>query len=329
MSAEQYANLGSTTLTASYTAGAGSITVGSTTGNFPASAPFRIVIIDQSDQVTVKVIFKVTAITDSTHFAVTAEGTDANAANGDLVKGAILTAAGLDAIRGDMNRVVTGALPSDGRKGDQLNPTDDIVRRVHDGSNFLSFGPAFSLTDPTLQTWAWRNQGGASVTTNAGSIAIVGDAVSGVNLRCRETSAPSTPWTVTACLIPRLLAVNFHGAAIYVRDSVGGKITSIGVNHSSNLPQLQCTNFTSETAFDSFAITSQNVSHFGLLWLRINDDGTNLKYSWGTDGINFLQFHSVGRHGFLAAGPDKVGFCIDSENTTYAAAVSLISWKFT
>jgi len=329
MSAEQYANLGSTTLTAAYTSGSGTLQVASTAGNFPASAPFRIVIIDQTTQ-AVTVILKVTAITDGTHFAVTAEGTDASANSGDSVKGAILTAAGLDAIRGDQNRVVTGALPSDGRTGDTLNPTDDIVRRIYSSGAFQSFGPQFPFTDPTLRSWAWRNQGGASVTTNAGSITIVGDAVSGVNLRCRETAAPgSTPWTVTACVIPQLLAINFHGCGIYVRDSVGGKMTSIQVGSNSNQPQIQCVNFDNETTFNAFAITSQVTHHYGFLWLQINDDGTNLKYRWSTNGINFTQFFSVARHNFLAAGPDKVGFFIDSENTTYGAAGTLVSLKFT
>jgi len=329
MSAEQYANLGSTTLTAGYTAGAGSIQVGSTAGNFPSTAPFRIVIIDASDQVTVKVVLKVTAITDGTHFAVTAEGSDANAASGDLVKGSILTAAGLDAIRGDMSRVVTGALPSDGRKGDKLYATDDVVMRVHDGSNFLPFGPLLPLTDPTLQSWAWRNQGSSTVTTRTGSIDIDGTATSGVNLRCRETSAPgSTPWTVVAVLLPRLLAINFHGCGIYVRDSVGGKITANMVNVGSGNPELSVVNFTNETTFDSFAITSQNIGMFWPLVLRITDDGTNLKYYWGTNGTEWIQFHSVGRHAFLGAGPDKVGFFVDVENATYTAGVTLVSWKF-
>lgn len=86
---EKTANLASTTLSAGYTSGAGSITVGNTAGDngsypFPVAPTFRVVILDASTQVP-KVILKVTAVTDGTHFAVTAEGTDANAASGDIV----------------------------------------------------------------------------------------------------------------------------------------------------------------------------------------------------------------------------------------------------
>lgn len=87
--AEQFANLASTSLTANYTAGDASVTVSNTAGDngsypFPVGPTFRIVILDAATQVP-KVILKVTAVTDGTHFAVTVEGTDANASSGDIV----------------------------------------------------------------------------------------------------------------------------------------------------------------------------------------------------------------------------------------------------
>lgn len=328
MSAYQYTNNASTTVGASYTSGGGSLQVASTAGNFPAAAPFHIIVLDQSTN-ALKVIHKVTAITDGTHFAVTAEGSDANLASGDLVYGVIFTKDGLDLIRADINRVTTGAKPTDQRNGDNINPTDDIVRQIYAGGAWNCFGPHFPCTDPTLQTWAWRNQGGATVTNYTASIHLEGTAVSGVNLRCRETSCPATPWTATAILIPRLFAVNFHSCGIYVRDSVGGKMVTILLGQTSGIPQIQCANFDNETTFNAQAVTPQNVNHLSPLILRITDDGTNLKYFWSTNGLDFIQFFSGVRHVFLAAGPDKVGFFVDVENTTLAAAASLISWKFT
>lgn len=113
---EFFTNRGSCTLTAGYTAGAGSITVSSTTGDdanypFPVSVPFRLSVWTASSQ-TFKVILQVTAITDGTHFAVTAEGHDANAASGDTCYG-VQTAASLTAIRGDAANLAnaTGLLP--------------------------------------------------------------------------------------------------------------------------------------------------------------------------------------------------------------------------
>ncbi len=110
-----FANRGSTTLSAGYTAGSGVFTVVSTTGDdanypFPTQVPFWLSVWTASSQ-TFKLIAKVTTITDATHFAVTAEGHDANAASGDTVY-CVITAAALTAIRTDAGTVanLTGLL---------------------------------------------------------------------------------------------------------------------------------------------------------------------------------------------------------------------------
>jgi hypothetical protein len=128
--AEQFANLASTTLTAGYTAAAGSITVSNTAGDnsnfpFPTNPTFRVVILDASTQVP-KVILKVTAVTDGTHFAVTAEGTDANANSGDIVA-CVLTAGAISQMLADERGLIPGnvgitidgggSVPATGSKG--------------------------------------------------------------------------------------------------------------------------------------------------------------------------------------------------------------------
>lgn len=104
---EFFTNRGSCTLTSAYTAGDTSIHVSSTTGDdanypFPVSVPFRLSLFDSSN--VFKVILKVTAITDGTHFATTPEGHDANAANGSTCYG-VQTAESLTAIRTDAGTV--------------------------------------------------------------------------------------------------------------------------------------------------------------------------------------------------------------------------------
>lgn len=82
---EQVANLTKTTVAVGgYTAGSGVLNVGTTGSPFPSSGTFRVAILDPTE-VTIKVTLKVTAINSSTQWAVTAEGTDANANAGDHV----------------------------------------------------------------------------------------------------------------------------------------------------------------------------------------------------------------------------------------------------
>lgn len=138
MAFETYSNLAATTLTANYTAGSGAIQVASTAGNFPASPNFRVFIADATTG-TVRVILKVTAVTDATHFAVTAEGSDANATSGDNVK-LSLTAGGMDAIRGDLSQAgVDASVPSTtGQKAGNLYfSTDQAKTRRFDGASWV------------------------------------------------------------------------------------------------------------------------------------------------------------------------------------------------
>src|SRR6267154_4145842 len=124
MSVEVYTNNAQTTLTSSYTAGAGSIVVASTAGNFPTTPIFRVGIFGTNG--SLKVILKVTTITDGTHFAVTAEGSDANAASGDVVRH-LLTAGGMDGIRASITQILTFSAQqalTTMKQGDQVMCTD-------------------------------------------------------------------------------------------------------------------------------------------------------------------------------------------------------------
>jgi hypothetical protein len=88
---EQFANNCQTTVTTAYTAGDGHIHVASTAAPFPQIGDFRISIFDKSTG-ALKVILKVTTVTNTTDWVVTAEGTDAAVAVGDIVKGTMITA---------------------------------------------------------------------------------------------------------------------------------------------------------------------------------------------------------------------------------------------
>jgi hypothetical protein len=88
---EQFANNCNTTIAAGgYTAGSGVLNVVSTGAPFPQVGNFSISIYDAATK-ALKVILTVTAINSETQFAVTAEGSDANANVDDIVRGGMLT----------------------------------------------------------------------------------------------------------------------------------------------------------------------------------------------------------------------------------------------
>lgn len=133
---EQYGNLGQTTLLANYTTGSGVLNVANTAASgFPALAEFRLAVRDPVSKV-VRTLFKVTAITDSTHFAVTVEGTDTACNLGDEAVG-VETAGALDAIRSDVHQFgLDASLPSTTgqKKGNHYYATDTRKMYYFDGS---------------------------------------------------------------------------------------------------------------------------------------------------------------------------------------------------
>ena len=62
-----------------------------------------------------------------------------------------------------------------------------------------------------------------------------------------------------------------------------------------------------------------------LTTMRIEDDGTYRNIYLSPDGLHFVLIHQVSNTDFLTA--DQIGFCADSESTTYPLSANLISWK--
>ncbi len=100
--AEQFANLCATTVAVGgYTAGSGVLDVATTAAPWPQTPSFHIIIVNPATN-AVKVVLNVTAVNSATQWAVTAEGTDANALAGDAVLGTILTAGAIAALKSEL-----------------------------------------------------------------------------------------------------------------------------------------------------------------------------------------------------------------------------------
>lgn len=327
MAAEQYANLGATALTANYTAGDASITVTSTAGKFPAAAPFRVYIADASDG-HIKVILKVTAITDGTHFATSPEGTDANAASGDGVA-ISLTAGAMDAIRSDISQVgVYASLPSSGmKKGDRYRLTDGLYDFIYDGTNWLAFFQGFPAVRPDQVSFSWRNQNGASVANFAGATLLkLPASVSTAQITGREIAAPSTPYTITCCQLRATYNASGQNSnsGMYFADNGSGKIVYFYIT-GDNIPYVQTWN--SASSFSAQPYDGNNTqARVNPVWFQVTDDGTNFTFSWSADGINFIPLYNPSRTAFLTT-PDRVGFAIMTANNNFIQQYSLMSWK--
>ena len=84
-----------------------------------------------------------------------------------------------------------------------------------------------------------------------------------------------------------------------------------------------------QTFLANYALFPYFASNRGLqlnyMFLKIEDDGSNRKCHFSADGYNFIEIHSVGNTDYLTA--DEVLFFANSQNATYPAGITILSWK--
>lgn len=313
---EQDSNAAKTTLTADYTAGDGHIDVVTTAVPFPTSPTFRVAILN-STETTIKVILKVTAITSSTRWAVTAEGTDANASNGDHVIGPWYTQGAIEGIIADTNGLGTYAnRPSSGmRTGQTYHCTDSPYSSIYDGSGWKDWFHGYPVTmPPAVSGLTWINQGGASADDTKGGIAIYAPATGSTSLRCLVKSKTGN-YTFTIGQVQMGRMNNFLLTGLILRESGSGKIVKFGT-WSNNPPGLGVEYFTNATTFSSAPKEEDQFYQLETSFFQVVKDNTNWTFNFSKDGQHFAQFYQVAVASlFSGMVPDQIGVCVDDENS--------------
>jgi hypothetical protein len=127
-------------------------------------------------------------------------------------------------------------------------------------------------------------------------------------------TAPSPPYAYGAALDITAFATessSFMLGGLAVRDSGTGKfITLSSVLDGLNGNKMACHKWDSLSSFSGYYVQEREYRCPGLIWMKVEDDSTNLKFSLSADGVHWALFHSAGRTDFLAA-PDQIGFFAD------------------
>jgi hypothetical protein len=313
MATEQFANLYSTTLASSYTAGAGSISVTSATGA-PTTGTFTLVIRDSSTKAVI-LLFRVTSVSGTT-FTGAAEGADTNAASSSLVDGTMVTVASLAQMRADISQYDTYAnLPSSGMlKGDVYRCSDSIYDFWYSGAVWIPFvrgaiGSAAVI--PPSGSWSWDNQGSATIDYSKGYGYLVAP-TQGLDLRLQYRTAPSTPYTIDVLIDWEGTGLGC-GGFLGFRQSGTGKLVGLLSVIDGGGQGLSADKWNSTTSYSgAYGSTGyKTAASVGAApiarWLRIADDGTNLTFSWSNNGIEWVQHDQQTRTDFLTTtGPDQL-----------------------
>lgn len=196
------------------------------------------------------------------------------------------------------------------------------------------FGGLFTAP-PALSSWTQVNITSLATVSDVPNGLLITDTFgTGPRVRALTRAAPSTPYTITACLSVDVPAFNYSGAGLLFSD--GTKIQTIFVGNNGG-PQIRVAGFNSPTSFNAASTTDQFWYWSpSATWLRISDNGTTVSFFHSTDGVNFNLRYSVAKSsGFLgASGYSRIGFMLDPEGTAQAGATqncscTLLSWAQT
>jgi hypothetical protein len=299
MAVELFANLAETTLASGYTSGGASITVTSASG-FPTTGTFRVRLGN-----TGKTIYRVDSVSGTT-FTGGAEANDANANAGETVK--------IVGSRQVAERWIQ-------------TPTGSEVFGVSGVSGADRWGKVFRAIYPITADFAWVNQGGAAIDTTFGFTRMSVPSAS-TSYRMRVKTAPATPYQIDLIMQYDSEGANRQGGLVF-RESSTSKLISAQFNSSNN--QIAVVYWTNETTFSSNpANTTLEGSVIGSLapiWLRIRDDGTNLKFTASRDGLYYFTEMSLGRTAFMAGAPNQVGFFGNVDAGAAAHNVDFFHWR--
>lgn len=290
---ERWSNGGESTLNGAISDSATSLTVNSASP-FPSSPDFRLVIDSE--------IVLVTAVSGSTFTIERAqEGTSAAAHSSSATVSLYLTAGSMDQAFKD------GFASADYPLNRTLNQGADIA---HSG-------------------FTWLNQGSAtSVTADDGGILVTCPSEAADQIRGKHISAPSAPWVLTTFCMLGPGMKDYTGSAgdgsymgPMLRESSTGKLYML-VLRGDRIALWKMTNVTTFSAeVDSYINNNRHA-----MWLKIEDDNTDIKAHVSVDGYVWEECFNEGRTTFMSGGPDQVGFGVSSGNGTAGMHFYFKSW---
>lgn len=170
-----------------------------------------------------------------------------------------------------------------------------------------TYGPLMALTAPASSGWSWVNQSSSTITTvNTSLLFSFTASLSNDNVRCYMRALPaSANYTADIAMLTRS-----HGVGIAVSD--GTKFVFAWDNGQGAMLAF---NFNTSTSVGSqyFASNGNGGVTAPLLWLRVQDDGSNRKFFTCADGDTCYLLNSQSSHTTLTE--TTFGICYETNQT--------------
>jgi len=229
---------------------------------------------------------------------------------------------------GDSTRTgAIGSVPAASNDGDIYLPDNSYYLLRDTGAAYAYWATMRAVTPPAaLSGWTVLNQGGSTIEDYRGGIRVVIPTSTAAGIRGFHKTAPSAPYSVTVGLLWMPAATDGAHVCAGWRQSSDGKLAVIRLRRA-NPPEAVSTKYTDESTF-SANYTTHGVGWMPqgpLLWLQFEDDNSNRIVRYSTDGLNWVQLHTVGRTDFLTG--DQLVFGLDNNGSTASSAYAvLLHW---
>lgn len=320
---EGYTTLAETTLASGYTAGSGTMALTSGAA-FPASGlTFSI------RANTTGAIY--TCTRSSNTLTVTLEsGSDVNLSSGASIV-AVITARALTALFADQNQIgVLASRPATPQRRCVYYATDAFYSYIWNGSLWVPCFNGLPVDEPLVASFTLEGSGGGTSTTDDthGGIIFtmpgvsIGDSVKWL-VKTPDNSPPYT--LIVGFTMPPTYSTGNNFAGPGLRESGTQKGAVLCYRGVDNLALITVSNDTSWSG--GISGTARGPSP--VYWMKITNDGTDLKFYLGGDRFNLqhLAAYDVSVASRFTVAPDQIGFALQTEDANLGATVSIVHFE--
>lgn len=196
------------------------------------------------------------------------------------------------------------------------------------GTAWKSFGPVFPFVEPIPANYSFVNQGTATLDSTRGSMYLECQPAAADSVKLLLKPTPATPYTIDACIMPNACGwVTEMAVGVAWQNAGAGTLVTAHLGYDSTSPftNFNVQKWNSPTSFNGAYVSLQSLRFAGsVVFIRLQDDGTNRTVSIGVDGVHWQKAHQVSRTDFLTA--DHVGFSVNNFSNNNPTGNNLLSW---
>jgi hypothetical protein len=182
---------------------------------------------------------------------------------------------------------------------------------TQNGTDYFG-GDLFAVTRPSAAgSFAWTNQGTATLDTTTGAFSFFFPKTSGNNVRMYLQSTPSAPYTYKFAMKSFQIFSNNQRCGVGWRESATDKISGVVFSRGDTLKVSRWATKTSVPT-DTWSNTV-NALTMGLWWITLSRSGSTLTYSVGVDAVTLFTMVSEAMTGPFTTAPDQIGVICDND----------------